>query len=206
MLVTAVVTKAELAGLVESLTPLRVVIDVKRGRGITLNRPGVELVPGRGLRLRGDARVDWDIAGVPLSVTIQVLQLLLVPRVVARRDAPAARVLAFEPIIEELDLKLVPGFVDHKIAETIRGFIAQNRDKIAWDFTRTFTKHLPLPKRFDPAKTFELVPVEGGVAVSATELRLDVLFELSFTRSLSGTRAPDPKVAEPPQSSPHRSV
>lgn len=199
MLVTAVVTKTELVRLVESLTPLRVVIDVKRGRGLTLNRPSVELVPGRGLRLRGDARVDWDIAGVPLSVTIQVWQLLLVPRVVARAQT---RVLAFEPVIEELDLKLVPGFVDDKIAGTIRGFIAHNRDKIAWDFARTFTKHFDLPKRLQPAKAFDLKSTEGGVAVTAADLRLDVLFELSFT----GNHSPERVVAPPPPSSRHRSV
>lgn len=174
MLLTAVIAKAELALLIESLTPMRIVIDEKRGRVVTLNRPTVELVAGRGLRLRGDARVVWDVAGVTIPVTIQTWQLLLVPRVVARAKT---RVIAFEPVVEELDLKMVPGFLDGKIASAIRDGIAQNRDRLAWDFGRTLSKRLNLPARVLPAKAFEIRAIEGGVAVTDTELRLDILFE-----------------------------
>ncbi|HVH46466.1 MAG TPA: hypothetical protein VM925_29190 [Labilithrix sp.] len=187
MLLTAIVTKAELVALVESLTPLRIVIDERRGRSVTLGRPAAELVPGQGLRLRGDARVVWDVAGVAIPVTLQAWQLLLVPRVVSR---PRTRVLAFEPVIEELDLKLVPGFLDDKIAGAIRDGIAQNRDKVAWDFVRTLSKRLALPARIAPAKTFEIRAVDGAVAVSATELRLEVRFEATIE-----TRAPAPAPA-----------
>lgn len=173
MLLTAVVTKAELTSLIVSLTPMRIVIDERRGRVVTLNRPSVELVAGQGLRLRGDARVTWDVAGMPIPVTIQTWQLLLVPRVLAR---PQTRVLAFDPVIEELDLKLVPGFLDDKIARAVRDGLAQNQGKLAWDFVRTLSKRLDLPVKMLPAKTFEIRAVDAGVAVSATELRLDILF------------------------------
>lgn len=194
MLLTAVVSKAELVTLVASLTPTRINIDERRGRFVTLGRPELDLVPGRGLRLRGEARVSWDVAGVAIPVTLQAWQVLLVPRIVSRGRS---RVLSFEPVIEELDLKLVPAFLDDAIVGAIREGVSHNRDKIAWDFARTLSKRLPLPAKISPAKTFEILAVDGEVEVSSTELRLAVRFE---TRVESGAAAV-PEGREAPRSS-----
>jgi len=174
MLLTAVVSKAELVSLLASLTPMQINIDERRGRFVTLGRPELALVPGRGLRLRGEARVSWDVAGVAIPVTLQAWQVLLVPRIVSRGRS---RVLSFEPVVEELDLKLVPAFLDDAIVGAIREGISHNRDKIAWDFARTLSKQLPLPAKISPAKAFEILAVDGEVEVSPTELRLSVRFE-----------------------------
>ena len=184
MLLTAVVTKAELASLVDALTPLRITIDEKRARSVTLGRPEIELVPGHGLRLRGDARIAWDVAGVAISVTLQAWQVLLVPRIASRARS---RVLSFEPVIERLDLKLVPGFLDDKIAGAIRDGIAESRHRLAWDFARTLSRRLPLPARISPARSFEILAVDGEASVSESELRLSVRFEARIDR---GERAP----------------
>ena len=64
MLLTAAVTRAEIVALIEALTPLRIMIDAQRGRSVTLGRPRLELVPDTGIRLRGDARISWDVAGM----------------------------------------------------------------------------------------------------------------------------------------------
>lgn len=174
MLLTAVATKAELAALIDSFTPLRVSIDERRGRAVTLGRPRLALVPGRGLRLRGDARVTWDVAGVAIPLTLQAWQLLVVPRVVPR---DRGRVLAFEPIVEALELKRVPGFLDEKIARVVRDGLAQNRDRIAWNFTRALSHRWPLPARISPARAFDLRAVDGDVAIGEGELRVSVRFE-----------------------------
>ena len=200
MLLTASVTKAELVALIDALTPMRVTIDERRGRALTLGRPEVSLVAGRGLRLRGDGRIAWDVAGVAIPVTVQVWQVLLVPRIASRGRS---RVLSFEPVIEELDLKLVPGFLDGKIAGAIREGIAQHREKIAWDFARTLSKRLPLSARISPAGVFEIVATGGEVEVGESELRLGVRFEARIEqretparprRRASKSRAPRPSV------------
>lgn len=118
--------------------------------------------------------MTWDVAGVAIPVTLQAWQVLLVPRIASRGRS---RVLSFEPVIEELDLKLVPAFLDDAIVSAIREGIAQNRDRIAWDFARTLSKRLPLPARISPAKTFEILAQDGEVEVTASELRLTVRFE-----------------------------
>src|SRR5262245_49914765 len=107
MLLTALVPKAELSALIESLTPMRIALDETRGRSLTIGRPRMTLVPGAGVRLRGDARLAWEALGFTVPVTLQGWQVLLVPRVVAPRGEGPSRYLSFEPIVEELGLKLV---------------------------------------------------------------------------------------------------
>lgn len=189
---TAVIPSTDLASLVESLAPVRVNIgEERRGRVVKLGRPTVELAPGRGLRLRGDAHIVWDFAGVPIPVTINVWQLLLSPQIVPH---DGSHVLSFDPEIEELDVKRVPGFVDEKLANTIRTALEKNRDRLAWDFTRTLSIHLPLPTMISPPKTFELIPRGGDVAVSESDVRLVLRFEARFEQGeavAQGERAPE---------------
>jgi len=175
MLVTAAVSKAEIVTLVDALTPLRLAIDERRGRVITLGRPRVELIPDRGIRLRGDARITWDVAGVTVPVTLQAWQLLLVPRV----DRGA---LVLEPLVEALDLKGVPAFLDDKIANAIRGEIAQRSQKLAWDFARKLSKRWPLPARLG-AGAFSLAATEGAAAITADDVRLTLRFVPAIERA-----------------------
>jgi hypothetical protein len=190
MHLSAVVSKDEIVALIEAFTPLRITIDERRGRVVTLGRPqSVELVAGHGLRVRGAARVAWDVAGVGIPVTIQAWQILIVPRIVARGRS---NVLAFDPIVEELDLKLVPGFLDDKIADAIRDGLAHNRAKLAWEFTRTLAKRLSLPVKISPARSFEIFAEGGVVAVCDTELRFTVRFAARVEKR------PLPRVADEP--------
>lgn len=188
MLLTAAVTKQELVALVEALAPLRITIDAARSRSITLGRPRLELVPDTGIRLRGDARITWDVAGVAIPVTLKSWQVLLVPRVVTQgagaADAPhkrKSRVLTFEPVIEELDLKLVPGFLDDKIAKAIKDGIAQHKEKLTWDFARVLTRQLALPARLGSG-SFLLAAVDGAVGITADDVRLTLRFDAQVAR------------------------
>jgi hypothetical protein len=195
LVATAVVPKADLVRFVESVTPLRIDIDAARGRSLTLGHAAVTLVSGAGLRLRGDARVTWDFAHVAIPVTVNAWQLMLVPRI-APQGHP--HVLVFEPVLEDLDLKLVPGFVDEKVAGAIRAEVAKNRERLAWDFARTLTKRLPLPARVSPPSAFEIFPLGGEVSVSESELRLELHFEARFEKKAGATEATQLGVAGGP--------
>jgi hypothetical protein len=74
-------------------------------------------------------------------------------------------------VIEELDVKHGPGFIDDRIAAAIRDVVSRNRDKLAWDFARTLSRRLPVPKL---GSTFELGVRGGEVSVGANELRLTI--------------------------------
>ncbi len=177
LLATAIIPGTDLARLVESITPFHVTIDEKRGRAITLDRPTLELVSGEGIRLRGSGLVSWDFAHVSIPVRINVWQFLFVPRV-ASRDS--SHVLSLEPRLEELEVALVPGLVDEKIADAIRRAIAKNQDRLAWDFGRTLSRRLPLPAKVSPTSTFAIFPVGGEASVDSREVRLVLRFEAEF--------------------------
>lgn len=198
MLLTAEVKKAELIALVESMTPLRLAIDGARGRSLTIGRPQLSLVPGRGVRLRGTARLAWEALGISVPVTLQGWQLLLVPKVLSRG---AARMLAFEPVIEELGLKLVPGFVGDKITDTISDWVRRYQTKLAWTFSRTLTRRWPLSPRITPHEAFEIEAMAGEVTVTEEELRFSVRFEARVARGVPKPAVPEAETKAPPPSS-----
>lgn len=180
MRLVAVVPKEDLVSLVVALTPMRVVIDERHHRSVTLGRPkSIELVPERGLRIGGDARIMWDVAGVPIPITLNEWQVLLVPRVATRGRA---RVVALEPVVEQFDLKRVPGFIDDKIAAVVRDGLISQREKLAWSFAKTLSKRLTLPLRIGPARFFEIVAIDAGISITEAEIRLAVSFEARVER------------------------
>src|SRR5262245_26631641 len=125
MLLVAVASKDELVALIEELTPFTVALDHRRA--VTLGRPHtIELVPNRGLRVGGNAWITWDLAGVEIPVTVQQWQLLLVPKV---KSVGRVHLVALEPVVEQLDLRLVPDFLEDRIANAIREGLAKKRDK-----------------------------------------------------------------------------
>lgn len=170
---TATVSKDEIIRLVRELTPLR--IDLGRTRSVSFGTPEVvELVEGTGLRVRGNARMIWEVAGLPLPVSLRAWQLLLAPSVVIRDET---LVLVFDPVLEALDFKRVPGFFDERIVGAINEGVATQRRKLAWNVSRGLSWEWPLPKRVVPGKTVEITPTSASVTVTATELRVDVAFD-----------------------------
>ena len=142
LVATVLVPKADLERLVRSATPLRIDLDAERGRSLTLGRSQVSLVRGTGLRLRGDGRLRWDFARVPIAVTIKAWQVMLVPRI-APRGHP--HVLLFEAVLEDLEVKLVPGSVDEKIADALGGYgqFVEKAEEIRPAIERAFASGRP---------------------------------------------------------------
>ena len=173
MHLTATITKAEIARLAGELTPLR--IDLGRRRSVSFGRPAVvELVEGRGLRVRGNAKLTWEIAGLPLPLALRTWQILLVPSLSVN---DGAYVLAFDPVLEALDFKAVPGFFDDKIIEAINEGVAMQRGKLAWDLSKLLSIQWPLPRRVLPNGVVSVTPEGVGVRVTPEDLRIEVAFE-----------------------------
>lgn len=181
MQLCAIVTKDDLTSVIEQLTPLRVA--VRPRRVITLGRPTkVELVAGAGLRVRGDARFTWDVGGLTIPVTLRSWQVMLLPVFAPAPGRPGGHILAFDPVLEELDLKNVPMFLEGRIAEAIKTGLAAQKGKLAWDFEAQLGMSRALPDKISPAGEAGLVPTGGNVTVTATEMRLDLTFALQIRR------------------------
>jgi hypothetical protein len=168
MKLSATLARDEIALVLESLTPMRVSLDAERGRAIYFERPSVELVRDRGIRLQGAARVEWEVAGLAIPVAVQDWQVLVQVRVSPRR------VIAFDPILEVLDLRHCPGVVENKLASVIDGSLAKARDRLLWDFGRTLSRRFWLPARVEPSRALDLVVVGGAVTVTSADLHLSI--------------------------------
>lgn len=180
MQLCAVVERSDVIALIEQATPLRIEISRRPRRMVSLGRPTrLDFVPGAGLRLRGDARFQWDIAGLTVPVTLRAYQVLLVPSIAVRGNS---RVLAFDPVLEDLDFKAVPFFFDERIAEAINEGLASQKHKLAWGFEQALGLSRALPQRVQPGGRFDLVPADARVSVTANAMRLEVDFAARVTR------------------------
>jgi hypothetical protein len=169
---SAVVTKDDLALLIEELTPVE--IDLGGRRSVTFKRPErIELVPEKGLRLRGDARMNWSLAGITIPVGLRVWQILLIPSIVG---AEGARSVAFEPVLEELDLVNIPAFLDERIVAAINEGLNSQKKKLAWGLSRALSLRLALPKRITPKGRFELLANDAKLRVTDQAIELSVSF------------------------------
>lgn len=179
MQLCATLTKDDITSIVEQITPLR--ISLRPKRVISLGRPArVELVAGAGLRLRGDARFTWDAYGLTLPVTLRSWQVLLVPSFAARHGR---HVLSFDAVLEELDFKNAPMFLDGRIAEAINEGLAAQKPKLSWDFEKHLSVVRPLPARLVPSGEVKLAPTGGTVTVTATDIRLTLDFSFRIHRA-----------------------
>lgn len=179
MQLCAILTKDDVSSIIEQITPLRIALRPKRV--ISLGRPtDVALVAGAGLRVRGDARFTWDAYGITLPVTLRAWQILLVPSFAPRGGR---HVLAFDPVLEELDFKNAPVFLDGRIAEAINEGIAAQRHKLSWDFERHLSWTRELPDRLTPAGEMKLAPTGGSVVVTSSDVRLTLDFAFRVRRA-----------------------
>ncbi len=180
MQLCAVLTREDLADLVGEIAPFEVELSRRPRRAVSLGAPSlVELVPGAGLRVRGDARFAWDALGMTIPVAVRRWQVLLAPLVV-RQDGALA--LAFDPRLEALELGTGPGLVSDTIAQAVHSGLVAQKKKLVWAFGRTLSVCKALPEKVQPASRFELGPTDANVEVTDSEIRLTLRFDARFAR------------------------
>lgn len=188
MQLSCVVTRNDVVQLLEQLTPFRV--DLGGRRAVTFARPRrVELVPEVGVRVEGEARVTWDVGIVTLPVTVESWSMVLVASVASRGDAWHLR---FDPVVEDLVLRGAPAFVDGKIAELINESLGAAKRKLSWNFSKTLSVKLRMPRAFDPPARFDLRPGRGEIVVDRDEVRLTATFVAEIVRAGPEDRRPAP--------------
>lgn len=198
MKLTFVVSRDELAAMAAELVPARFVFKDERRGAVSFGRGlSVELVPKTGLRVRGDARVAMVVAGLGVQVVVRGFSVLFRPTVTS--DPTGAPSLAFDPVLEHLDLERVPAFLDERIRGGINEALAGQRRKLAWRFGARWGGSRPLPERMVPKGSYRVAPTAAAVVVTREELRLDVELtpELELRRLPSSRAVPSPSTVEP---------
>ena len=173
MKLTFVVSRDELAAIASELVPARFVFKDERRGAVSFGRGlSIELVPATGLRVRGDARVAMVVAGLGVQVVVRGFAVLFRPTITS--DATGAPSLAFDPVLEHLDLERVPTFLDERIRSGLNEALATQRRKLAWRFGARWGAARALPDRMIPSGTFRVSPSAASVVVTRDELRLAV--------------------------------
>ncbi|MCK6586704.1 MAG: hypothetical protein HUU21_02015 [Polyangiaceae bacterium] len=180
MWIEAIITQDDFVRVVKQITPVRIHFDDddKTNRWLFLGEPtGVELVAEKGIRITCPAEIMWSMVGLNVPIKLHTLQVLLRPEIVAK---PTGHVLAFNLELEEADFKGIPGLIDHGIMKAVNAALAAQN--LAWDFTKTLTNTVKMPKLLDPIETLEIKVNWGKRRIDQEAVVLVVSFQLDFIR------------------------
>jgi hypothetical protein len=182
MWLEAIFAREDLAQALAQLTPLRVELgDPGSDHYVYVGRPqSVELVEGRGLRVRTQAKLRWDVIGLRVPLTLRSVTFEVLPSVVHREGRD---VLVFRFHLEEVDLTALPGLADRGLLDLVNKQLDKASTEIAWDFQKTLDWHIPLPKQLAPAEKFDLGATWGEVRITQEALVLAVSFRTHVQKS-----------------------
>lgn len=174
MWLQALLTPLDLERVIAEVTPVQIALDPEDPqRYLWLDRPReVEMLGEDGLRVATSARLQWDLVGIKLPLTLRRVSVLLTPSITQREGRD---VLAFSARIEEADLAAVPALIEHSLIGKINEALSAEHAQVSWDFTNTLDFTFHLPDRMLPPRTVRLFArwgavrmTEEGVAVAAS--------------------------------------
>lgn len=180
MWIEAIIAKDDFAAVVRQMTPLRIHFDDndKTNRWLYLGKPtSVELVAEKGIRISCPAEIMWSVVGVNVPIKLHTMQVLMRPEIVAK---PTGHILVFNLELEEADFKGIPALIDHGIVKGVNAALAAQ--ELAWDFTKTLTNSVKMPKLLDPIETLEIKVNWGKRRVDDEAVVLVISFQLDFIR------------------------
>jgi hypothetical protein len=181
--ITARLDEATIQQLLAELLPAKILLDEQgeKGRWIQIEPARhVDFIADRGLRLQTSGQIQWLAAGLPITLTLKAVQLLLRPEVVDDDDGGR---LVFHPALEDLDLKNVPGFLDRSVVGMVNGKLESQGNALAWNFGKSLAVSAPLPPGIVPVETFQMRVRSGQVVVLAEALELTVTLDMRFSRA-----------------------
>jgi hypothetical protein len=148
------------------------------GRHVYLGQPRTfELVADQGLRVEMRARVRWPLLGIEVPIDVPSVTAMLRVKVLQRDGED---VFAFAPEIEELDISMLPGFVDRGLKNAVNKAIAGDLDHLTWRFTHTLDFVVDVPEAV-PARRLHLAAKWGDVVVTAEGLLLVATFDADLS-------------------------
>ena len=160
------------------ITPVRIALDRDDDteRYLWLDRPSrVETTDGDGVRIVTSARLQWDVIGIKVPITLRRVSALVVPSIV-RRDG--ADVLAFCARIEQADLSPVPEFIEEPLIARVNEALTADHAQLVWAFTDTLDFHFQLPEMLDPQRALRLYARWGAVRTTREGIAIAASFAL----------------------------
>lgn len=183
MRVEAHIEHGTLNRLLHEIAPVRIHMTPpgEGNRWLELDEPSpVQPIIGRGVRLNAVGRFRFDMMGIPLSVRIQRISLVLEPRVVERNGTP---LLAFAIDLEEGDLANVPKLFERPMVKRVNRALSPDNTKMVWAFGDTLTQRFLLPSRIEPLDALSVSSSEAEVTVDAKAVHFAFDLALHIERS-----------------------
>ena len=134
----------------------------------------LELVPGAGLRLTVSCHLHWPVLGIEMPLSIRGATVMVEPEIA---EGPKSKALVFKLRLDELDLSMLPAFLDRGIVGLINRELEAKHTELSWNFSDTLSHVFDLPEGLRPASAIDLVASAGRVKVTADAVALAVLFE-----------------------------
>lgn len=185
--ITCELTETTVKRLLDEFFPATVDLDPLGGepqrRYVRIQRPSsLDFVAGQGVRVRASADLKWSAIGLPLPVSIQDLELMIVPAIATDERGPK---LVFRPTLEGADVKLMPAFVDEAITRRINAALAAEGDLLGWHFGESLGMRVPLPPNLSPTDAVHLAAGDVSIAVHDHAIVTTLELRLSFSRQRS---------------------
>ncbi len=182
MWIEAMLSRDEIALLVQQLMPLKILLNDDGKRSLKLSEPReIALVAGQGLRVVCRATITWPVLGVGLPVSLNSLGVLLLPKITGRKGHQQ---LVFRIELEHAELLGAPAWFDARLTDRINKEMGERNVQLSWDFIKTLSHPFALPDMLEPVETFAMYGEHGSVTISADALKLKVDFRAEITRPL----------------------
>lgn len=178
MWLQAILTPTDLERMLGEITPVRIALDREDDaqRYLWLDRASrVETTDGDGVRIVTSARLQWDVIGIKVPITLRRVSVLVVPSI-AQRDG--MDVLAFNAKIEHADLSPVPEFIEESLIARVNSALTAENAQLVWRFTETLDFHFKLPDMLDPARGVRLHARWGAVRTTREGIAIAASFAL----------------------------
>jgi hypothetical protein len=184
----AILTKDDLEKVVSDFCPLT--INLSGGGSILLSNPrDFALLPDVGLRVTVAAEVEWPLLGIHIPVSIRSATLEIKPEI---QTVAALERLTFRLGLEDVDLSMLPAFVERGIVERINKELDAKHVELSWSFTETLSHVFELPSAIASGRAIELSAKWGRVKITSEALAFAVSFQTEV----------HPRTSEPEASSP----
>lgn len=184
------VDEAELVQLVEQLAPIRIYFgNEDQEQWVHLTSPErLGLIGGQGFRVETRGVLKLAVAGFPLSIDIDHLQLLIEPRIdVLGEGEASSAVLVFDIQVEQGDLHRIPSIIEKAILKGVNSKLIPENTKTLWRFPETLTQEFAMPKLLQPLESFVIESRGAEVDVTNDLLTFSVRVDTGLRRFSDST-------------------
>ena len=162
MWVEAVLSKDDLASLIEQIVPLTIRINADTGADQYIeiaSASNLALVADQGLRMTAEAEIHWPVLGITVPIKIDSLSVMIKPQITTAPGGGDA--LSFALQIEQAEFAGILALGDQPITDKINSELG--KIDLAWAFATMLSHQFKMPTMLEPLDSLALKVAWGKV-------------------------------------------